>query len=174
MGGRKVVPEVKNTYTGTLNSFSTSIIEVDREERPYVDKVYMTYVQALYGREGWPLSAFLSHDLKPLMGGTYFPPEDKFGMPRFKTILRKVKDAWDSKRDVLIQSGSFAIEQLSEAMSVKAESYKLSKGITQSALRKCAKQCYSFITSQLLINNSSGRGHTIQFGVFCVIAVLDE
>lgn len=53
---------------------------------------------------------------------------------------RKVKDAWESKRDVLIQSGAFAIEQLSEAMSVKAESYKLSEGITQSALHKCAKQ----------------------------------
>lgn len=51
-------------------------------------QVYMTYVQALYGRGGWPLSAFLSPDLKPLMGGTYFPPEDKFGRPGFKTVLR--------------------------------------------------------------------------------------
>lgn len=50
----------------------------------------MTYVQALYGGGGWPLSAFLSPDLKPLMGGTYFPPEDKFGRPGFKTILRCV------------------------------------------------------------------------------------
>lgn len=51
-------------------------------------QVYMTYVQALYGGGGWPLSAFLSPDLKPLMGGTYFPPEDKYGRPGFKTILR--------------------------------------------------------------------------------------
>lgn len=48
----------------------------------------MTYVQALYGGGGWPLSVFLSPDLKPLMGGTYFPPEDKYGRPGFKTILR--------------------------------------------------------------------------------------
>lgn len=51
-------------------------------------QVYMTYVQALYGGGGWPLSVFLSPDLKPLMGGTYFPPEDKYGRPGFKTILR--------------------------------------------------------------------------------------
>lgn len=51
-------------------------------------QVYMTYVQAMYGGGGWPLSVFLSPDLKPLMGGTYFPPDDKFGRPGFKTILR--------------------------------------------------------------------------------------
>lgn len=50
----------------------------------------MTYVQALYGGGGWPLSVFLSPDLKPLMGGTYFPPDDKYGRPGFKTILRFV------------------------------------------------------------------------------------
>lgn len=48
----------------------------------------MTYVSALYGGGGWPLSAFLSPNLKPLMGGTYFPPDDKYGRPGFKTILR--------------------------------------------------------------------------------------
>ena len=50
----------------------------------------MTYVQALYGSGGWPLSVFLSPDLKPLMGGTYFPPDDKYGRPGFKTVLRFV------------------------------------------------------------------------------------
>lgn len=51
-------------------------------------QVYMTYVQALYSGGGWPLSVFLSPDLKPLMGGTYFPPDDKYGRPGFKTVLR--------------------------------------------------------------------------------------
>lgn len=51
-------------------------------------QVYMTYVQALYGGGGWPLSVFLSPDLKPLMGGTYFPPDDNYGRPGFKTVLR--------------------------------------------------------------------------------------
>uniref|UniRef100_A0ACD5XDT2 Uncharacterized protein n=2 Tax=Avena sativa TaxID=4498 RepID=A0ACD5XDT2_AVESA len=70
-----------------LNDWFVSI-KVDREERPDVDKVYMTYVSALYGGGGWPLSVFLSPNLKPLMGGTYFPPDDKYGRPGFKTILR--------------------------------------------------------------------------------------
>ncbi|KDO87358.1 hypothetical protein CISIN_1g003115mg [Citrus sinensis] len=122
-----------------LNDWFVSI-KVDREERPDVDKVYMTYVQALYGGGGWPLSVFLSPDLKPLMGGTYFPPEDKYGRPGFKTILRKVKDAWDKKRDMLAQSGAFAIEQLSEALSASASSNKLPDELPQNALRLCAEQ----------------------------------
>ncbi|KAE8693748.1 spermatoproteinsis-associated protein 20-like isoform X2 [Hibiscus syriacus] len=122
-----------------LNDWFVSI-KVDREERPDVDKVYMTYVQALYGGGGWPLSVFLSPDLKPLMGGTYFPPEDKYGRPGFKTILRKVKDAWDNKKDVLVKSGAFAIEQLSEALSASAASNQLPDGLPQNASRLCAEQ----------------------------------
>ncbi|XP_024965667.1 spermatogenesis-associated protein 20 isoform X1 [Cynara cardunculus var. scolymus] len=121
-----------------LNDWFVSI-KVDREERPDVDKVYMTYVQALYGGGGWPLSVFLSPDLKPLMGGTYFPPDDKYGRPGFKTVLRKVKEAWESKKDVLVKSGTFAIEQLSEALSSSAISDKLSDGLAQTALRECTK-----------------------------------
>ncbi|GMH31017.1 hypothetical protein Nepgr_032860 [Nepenthes gracilis] len=122
-----------------LNDWFISI-KVDREERPDVDKVYMTYVQALYGGGGWPLSVFLSPDLKPLMGGTYFPPDDKYGRPGFKTVLRKVKEAWYKKRDMLLKSGAFAIEQLSEALSTKASSDKLPDGLPQHALNLCAEQ----------------------------------
>ncbi|KAF5184490.1 Spermatogenesis-associated protein [Thalictrum thalictroides] len=115
-------------------------IKVDREERPDVDKVYMTYVQALYGGGGWPLSAFLSPDLKPLMGGTYFPPNDKYGRPGFKTILRKVKDAWQTQRETLMKSGAFTIQQLSEALSSSASSNKVLDGVPQNAVRLCAEQ----------------------------------
>ncbi|KAK7259411.1 hypothetical protein RIF29_25018 [Crotalaria pallida] len=122
-----------------LNDWFVSI-KVDREERPDVDKVYMTYVQALYGGGGWPLSVFLSPDLKPLMGGTYFPPDDKYGRPGFKTILRKVKVAWDSKRDMLVKSGASAIEQLSEALSASSVSDKLPDGVSDEALGLCSEQ----------------------------------
>eukprot|EP00262_Sarcandra_glabra_P016505 TRINITY_DN5407_c0_g1_i1.p1 TRINITY_DN5407_c0_g1~~TRINITY_DN5407_c0_g1_i1.p1 ORF type:complete len:819 (-),score=166.41 TRINITY_DN5407_c0_g1_i1:230-2686(-) len=122
-----------------LNEWFISI-KVDREERPDVDKVYMTYVQALYGGGGWPLSVFLSPDLKPLMGGTYFPPDDKYGRPGFTTVLRRVKDAWETKREMLVKSGSFAIEQLSEALTANASSNKLSDGLSQYALQLCAEQ----------------------------------
>lgn len=109
----------------------------------------MTYVQALYGGGGWPLSVFLSPDLKPLMGGTYFPPDDKYGRPGFKTILRKVKDAWDNKRDMLVKSGEFAIEQLSEALSANAGSNKLADGLPQIALHLCAEQLSHSYDSKL-------------------------
>ncbi|XP_057461629.1 uncharacterized protein LOC130751906 [Actinidia eriantha] len=122
-----------------LNDWFVSI-KVDREERPDVDKVYMTYVQALYGGGGWPLSVFLSPDLKPLMGGTYFPPDDNYGRPGFKTVLRKVKEAWENKRDVLVKSGAFAIEQLSEALSASANSNRLADGLPRKALELCAEQ----------------------------------
>eukprot|EP00268_Persea_americana_P040361 TRINITY_DN4005_c0_g3_i1.p1 TRINITY_DN4005_c0_g3~~TRINITY_DN4005_c0_g3_i1.p1 ORF type:complete len:838 (+),score=178.18 TRINITY_DN4005_c0_g3_i1:85-2598(+) len=122
-----------------LNDWFVSI-KVDREERPDVDKVYMTYVQALFGGGGWPLNVFLSPDLRPLMGGTYFPPDDKFGRPGFKTILRKVKEAWETKRETIEQSGAFAMEKLSEALSIKASSQRLPDGLSQTALDLCAEQ----------------------------------
>ncbi|VVB07078.1 unnamed protein product [Arabis nemorensis] len=115
-------------------------IKVDREERPDVDKVYMSFVQALYGGGGWPLSVFLSPDLKPLMGGTYFPPNDNYGRPGFKTILKKVKDAWDSKKDTLVKSSIYAMEELSKALSANAETDKLPDGLSRVALSLCAKQ----------------------------------
>ncbi|XP_038876725.1 spermatogenesis-associated protein 20 [Benincasa hispida] len=140
-----------------LNDWFISI-KVDREERPDVDKVYMTYVQALYSGGGWPLSVFLSPDLKPLMGGTYFPPDDKYGRPGFKTVLRKVKEAWDNKRDVLVKSGTFAIEQLSEALSATASSNKLPEELPQNALRLCAVQL-----SQSYDPNFGGFGSSPKF-----------
>ncbi|KAK1279055.1 hypothetical protein QJS04_geneDACA014750 [Acorus gramineus] len=122
-----------------LNDWFVSI-KVDREERPDVDKVYMTYVQALYGGGGWPLSVFLSPDLKPLMGGTYFPPDDKYGRPGFKTILRKVKDAWETKQEMLQRGGALAIEQLSEALSANAVSRKISDELSKNSSQMCAEQ----------------------------------
>ncbi|KAJ6808659.1 spermatogenesis-associated protein 20 [Iris pallida] len=125
-----------------LNKWFVSI-KVDREERPDVDKVYMTYVQALYGGGGWPLSVFLSPNLKPLMGGTYFPPDDKYGRPGFKTVLRRVKEAWESNKETLEKGGASAIEQISEALSLAAKSHKLSQEVSQNSLRICAEQLSS-------------------------------
>ncbi|KAJ8510619.1 hypothetical protein OPV22_001053 [Ensete ventricosum] len=125
-----------------LNEWFVSI-KVDREERPDVDKVYMTYVSALYGGGGWPLSVFLSPNLKPLMGGTYFPPDDNYGRPGFKTVLRKVKEAWETKREMLERGGTIAIEQLSEALSAAAKFTKLSDELAQASLKTCSQQLAS-------------------------------
>ncbi len=77
-------------------------IKVDREERPDVDKVYMAYVQALTGHGGWPLSAWLTPELKPFYGGTYFPPEDRHGRPGFPALLNAIANGWKIERDKLV------------------------------------------------------------------------
>jgi len=74
-------------------------IKVDREERPEIDEIYMTSVQMMTGRGGWPLSVFLTPDLKPFFGGTYYPPEDRHGMPGFKKVLNAVAKLWRDRHD---------------------------------------------------------------------------
>ena len=73
-------------------------IKVDREERPDVDKIYMTAVQAMTGQGGWPLNIFLTPELKPFYGGTYFPPENKFGRPSFLQLLHHIQELWTTRR----------------------------------------------------------------------------
>ena len=73
-------------------------IKVDREERPDVDQVYMTFVQATTGHGGWPMSVWLTPELKPFVGGTYFPPVDMPGRPGFITVLRRIDELWKTER----------------------------------------------------------------------------
>lgn len=80
-------------------------IKVDREERPDVDRMYMAFIQATTGGGGWPMSVFLTSDLEPLAGGTYFPPEDMFGRPGFKTVLKNIAEQWKAKKKAIVNSG---------------------------------------------------------------------
>ena len=80
-------------------------IKVDREERPDLDETYMTAVQLMTGRGGWPMSVFLSPDLKPFYAGTYFPPEDRGGLPGFPRILQALSEAYHQKRDTVVKMG---------------------------------------------------------------------
>src|SRR5476651_1030379 len=79
-------------------------IKVDREERPDVDRVYMTFVQATTGGGGWPMSVWLTPDLKPFYGGTYFPPSSKWGRPGFVDILQEIGRAWKADRAKVVES----------------------------------------------------------------------
>ena len=74
-------------------------IKVDREERPDLDHIYMNAVQLMTGRGGWPMSMFLTPDLQPFYGGTYWPPHAGRGMPGFDQVLAAVADAWKNRRD---------------------------------------------------------------------------
>ena len=71
-------------------------IKVDREERPDVDRIYMTFIQATTGQGGWPLNVFLTPDRKPFYGGTYFPPESRHGRPGLTTVLHQIRPALDN------------------------------------------------------------------------------
>src|SRR5438876_11025222 len=86
-----------------LNDHFVSI-KVDREERPDLDQIYMASVQLLTGQGGWPMSVFLTPDLRPFFGGTYFPPDDRYGRPGFARILRAIAEAWQTKREDLTKS----------------------------------------------------------------------
>src|SRR5208283_4455798 len=88
-----------------LNEHFVSV-KVDREERPDVDKIYMTFVQATTGGGGWPMSVFLTPDLKPFFGGTYFPPESRFGRPSFLQLLQHVATFWRERGGELIKSAN--------------------------------------------------------------------
>jgi uncharacterized protein YyaL (SSP411 family) len=95
-------------------------IKVDREERPDVDKVYMTFVQATTGSGGWPMSVWLTPDLKPFLGGTYFPPQERGGRPSFRTILARIADGWKNDRDGIVKHGNEVARQLNEAAASEA------------------------------------------------------
>src|SRR5262249_34908813 len=79
-------------------------IKVDREERPDIDEIYMKAVQMLTGHGGWPMTMFLTPSLKPFYGGTYFPPEDRHGMPSFRRVLFGVQKAWTEQRESVEES----------------------------------------------------------------------
>ena len=91
-------------------------VKVDREERPDVDRVYMAFVQAATGAGGWPMSVWLTPDLKPFFGGTYFPPTTRWGRPGFADVLRQVAQLWTDARPRLMESAESIVGQLREAV----------------------------------------------------------
>jgi uncharacterized protein len=89
-------------------------IKVDREERPDVDRIYMMFVQAATGSGGWPMSVFLTPERKPFFGGTYFPPDNRYGRPGFGAILQSLAQAWQQDRARVEESGTQVLGQLKQ------------------------------------------------------------
>lgn len=87
-------------------------IKVDREERPDVDRVYMTFVQATTGSGGWPMSVWLTPDLQPFFGGTYFPPSSQWGRPGFVDVLSEIGRAWREDRLKVVKSAAEIVDRL--------------------------------------------------------------
>ncbi|MEX0777764.1 MAG: thioredoxin domain-containing protein [Phycisphaeraceae bacterium] len=96
-------------------------IKVDREERPDVDRVYMKFVVASTGSGGWPMTVLLTPDLKPFWGGTYFPPDAKYGMPGLKQIIPQIAQAWQKDREKVVASANDITQQLQKMVAVASE-----------------------------------------------------
>lgn len=91
-------------------------IKVDREERPDIDEAYMSATQAMNrGQGGWPMTVFLTPDLKPFFAGTYFPPQDSYGRPGFSTILLSLSEFWNNKKDQLLSQADSLVNHLNSS-----------------------------------------------------------
>ncbi len=114
-------------------------IKVDREERPDVDAIYMDAVQAMTGHGGWPLTAFLTPQGEPFYGGTYFPPEDRHGLPAFRKVLAAIDEAWRERRDRIAEDGTKLTQALSRGLAMTESHEPLSDAILTDAIGSIAR-----------------------------------
>jgi uncharacterized protein YyaL (SSP411 family) len=115
-----------------MNKYFVSI-KVDREERPDVDRVYMTALQAMTGSGGWPMSMFLTPALKPFYGATYIPPNSKYNMPGFEDLVTEIHNAWKTRRDEIEKSSDTIIKHIGQFTAQKSEKTSLNEGIFKKA-----------------------------------------
>lgn len=123
---------------GLMNKFFVNI-KVDREERPDIDNIYMNFVQLTTGSGGWPLTVFLLPDKKPFYGGTYFPPEDKYGRAGFPRILHTVHDAYQNRREEILQGMDSILESLKSYQQIKSDEGVLSDDVFKNAFQNLKK-----------------------------------
>lgn len=111
-------------------------IKVDREERPDVDRIYMKALQAMSGHGGWPMSVFLTHDLKPFYAATYIPPQPKHGIPGFGDIVNAISNVWKNEREKITQSSDQIFEHLSKTASPSFPEQELSEELLTNGYEK--------------------------------------
>ena len=108
-------------------------VKVDREERPDIDNIYMTAVQAMTGGGGWPMTVFLTPEGVPFYGGTYFPPEPRQRMPSFSQVLLGIADAYANRRDELLRAGTELLEHMRQASASRLADGQLSPELLDDA-----------------------------------------
>ncbi|GAA5798382.1 hypothetical protein HPULCUR_003784 [Helicostylum pulchrum] len=111
------------SVASVMNEYYVNV-KVDREENPGVDKLYMTYIQLTSGTGGWPMSVFLTPELNPFFGASYFPPEDQHGRPGFKTLLARIHSLWKTDPQKIKASGESMTNQLKSYIQTKPVSDK--------------------------------------------------
>lgn len=127
-----------------LNKYFVSI-KVDREERPDIDRTYMAYVQASTGSGGWPMSVWLTAEGRPFLGGTYFPPENRYGRPGFPAVLGRIANAWATERERIVE----ASERVAAELAREAEVGRKSSAIAADALDAGFNTCRRLFDSRL-------------------------
>lgn len=115
-------------------------IKVDREERPDIDEIYMTAVQLMTGSGGWPLSVWLTPNLEPFFGGTYFPPEDRWGRAGFKNILLQIAQLWQQRRGEVLNSANQITASLNQINQVQSEEAALDQSLWHLAFKSAEQQ----------------------------------
>ncbi|MCX6029920.1 MAG: thioredoxin domain-containing protein [Chloroflexi bacterium] len=123
----------ENPETAALMNELFVNIKVDREERPDIDAIYMEAVQALTGRGGWPMTVFLAPDGRPFYGGTYYPPEPRYGMPSFRQILKAISEAWQDRRRELESAGDRLVDGLRRIAPAQPPATELTPALLDSA-----------------------------------------
>jgi len=121
--------------TAALMNERVVAIKVDREERPDVDSIYMEAVQRMTGQGGWPLTAFLDPAGVPFYGGTYFPPEQRHGMPSFRMVIEAVAESWSTQREKIDAAAARIREELGALARVEPSTELLSPRILDDAVR---------------------------------------
>src|SRR5438046_476380 len=114
-------------------------VKVDREERPDIDSIYMTAVQAMTGHGGWPLNAFITPDGVPFYGGTYWPPSDRSGLPGFRKVLEAVSDAYTNKREDVLENAEQIRDYLIKASQATPQTGELNISILEDAFRNLSR-----------------------------------
>jgi uncharacterized protein len=115
-------------------------VKVDREERPDVDALYMDAVVALTGHGGWPMTVFLTPDGEPFLGGTYYPPEPRHGLPSFQQVLTAVSDAYRERRSDVGRQAATVVEAVRRSAELRPSSDPLTAGMLGEAARALARQ----------------------------------
>ncbi|KAL0276819.1 UNVERIFIED_CONTAM: hypothetical protein PYX00_004307 [Menopon gallinae] len=119
-------------------------VKVDREERPDVDRLYMTFVQVNTGSGGWPMSVWLTPELNPVFGGTYFPPEDMYGRPGFRSVLEIIAKQWRENRQKFSDAGRKVLEVLEKATALD------NVIVDPNSMNLPSKDCWELCMSQMI------------------------
>jgi uncharacterized protein YyaL (SSP411 family) len=115
-------------------------VKVDREERPDLDSVYMDAVVAMTGHGGWPMTVFLTPEGAPFLGGTYFPPEPRVGLPGFRQVLVAVSDAYRERREDVARQAAALVDALQQSVAISASGEPLTESLLSEAVRALRRQ----------------------------------